>query len=360
MKAACFVTSHGMGHATRACAVMQALHTIEPSLEFEIFSKVPAWVFEDSLRLRFQVHPVLTDIGLVQRTPLEEDLPKTLRRLGMLMPYQEALVRRVAGQVHGEGCQFVLCDIAPLGILVAKEVGIPSVLVENFRWDWIYAGYTDEAPGFQDYSDYLAEIFNKVDLHIQTEPVCEPHSDRVLLAPPISREPRTPAADLRQMLDIPLDSKVILVSVNSLTDIQSICRNARRYRTRDGQEMFLLFPGDGEAVVRYANAICLPRSYYHPDLVSLSDVIVAKAGYSTLAEAYHGGTLYAYIPRPRFRESLVLGDFIEQRMGGFAIDPDLGNLRWLETLVEQVEKYVPVPGRENGAHTVAQFILSKI
>ena len=240
MKAACFITSHGMGHATRACAVMQALHALEPDLEFEIFTKVPAWVFESSLRLAYELHPLLTDIGLVQRTPLEEDLPKTLRQLRMLIPYQETLVGRIAGQVHGLGCRFVLCDIAPLGILVAKKVGIPSVLVENFRWDWIYAGYLNEEPQLQGYIDYMADIFNMADLYIQTEPVCNPYPHRALLAPPISRLERTSPADLCVQLDIPAHKKIILVSSINAPDIQNLNHNLRHL-----PDLFLLVPGNG-------------------------------------------------------------------------------------------------------------------
>ena len=354
MKAACFITSYGMGHATRACAVMQALHELEPQLEFEIYSKVPDWVFRHSLDLPYILHPLLTDIGLVQRTPLEEDLPMTLRQLRMLMPYQNELVARTAGQVHGLGCRFVLCDIAPLGILVARAAAIPSVLVENFRWDWIYAGYTREAPGLQVYIDYLAELFETVDLHIQTEPVCAPHPQARLLAAPISRKVRTPAEDLRRSLEIPAHKKIVLISSSPLPDVRHLCKQLNRL-----PGLFLLFSGEDEALVRYASALILPRSTYHPDLVNLSDAVVAKAGYSTLAETYHSGALYAYIPRQRFRESLVLGEFIEQRMGGFAITPDLDDTAWMDALAQRLDVYTPAPRRENGADEVARFILAR-
>ena len=355
MKAACFVTSHGMGHATRACAVLQALYELEPNLEFEIYSKVPEWVFRNSLDLPFNLHSMLTDIGLVQRTPLEEDIPKTLRQLRMLMPYQEELVRRTADQVHSIGCQFVLCDIAPLGILVAQEASIPSVLVENFRWDWIYAGYTDEAPELQPYIHYLSKLFDSTDLHIQTEPVCEVHPQAALLAPPISRNGKTAPAELRQQLEIQADKKIVLVSSSSLPDVSTLDEHLSKL-----PDLFLLFSGEGEALVRFPNALILPKSTYHPDLVNLSDAVVAKAGYSTLAETYHSGALYAYIPRQRFRESQVLGAFIEQHMGGFAIAPDLDNPDWIYALAERLENYKAAQTTQNGSTLTAQFILSKI
>jgi hypothetical protein len=249
----------------------------------------------------------------------------------------------------------VLCDIAPLGILVAREAGIPSVLVENFRWDWIYAGYIDEAPELQTYIHYLEQLFSTADLHIQTEPVCEAHPRAALVVPPISRKVHTAPEDLRRQLDIPDDKKIVLVSNSSLLDIKAMCQHLRSLPT-----LFVLLSGEDEGLVRFSNALILPKSTYHPDLVHLSDAVVAKAGYSTLAEAYHSRSLYAYIPRKRFRESFVLGEFIEQRMGGFAIPPDLENPAWMDALAVRLESHNPTAAGQNGAAVTAQFILSQI
>src|SRR2546430_2106058 len=44
----------------------------------------------------------------------------------------------------------VIADVPPLGISAAHAAGIPSVIVSNFTWDWIYAYYppfTSLAPG---------------------------------------------------------------------------------------------------------------------------------------------------------------------------------------------------------------------
>ncbi len=97
-----------------------------------------------SLGAGFHYHEVLTDIGLVQTTSMEENLPETIRQLEGLLPYRPALVRALAQQVREAACEMVLCDVAPLGIAVAREAGLPSVLEENFTWDWIYEGYLDQ------------------------------------------------------------------------------------------------------------------------------------------------------------------------------------------------------------------------
>ena len=69
-----FVSPHGFGHAARAAAVMQAISEIDASVEFEIFTTVPSWFFQDSMSASFNCHAVLTDIGLVQKTAFQADV----------------------------------------------------------------------------------------------------------------------------------------------------------------------------------------------------------------------------------------------------------------------------------------------
>ncbi|NOQ45685.1 MAG: hypothetical protein GQ559_03285, partial [Desulfobulbaceae bacterium] len=158
----CCITPHGFGHAARAAAVMEAL-ACRLEVEFEIVTTVPQWFFAESISVPFTCHVVSTDIGLVQENAMREDLPATLRALAGLYPLDDTLVSRVAAIFSG--CSLVLCDIAPLGIAAADRAGIPSVLVENFTWDWIYQGYVQDWPGLQVHIDYLQQLYSKSDYH---------------------------------------------------------------------------------------------------------------------------------------------------------------------------------------------------
>ena len=126
-----FVSSHGFGHATRAAAVMAAVHALDPNITFEIFSAAPEFVFQDSLAGPYNYHPGLTDIGLVQRSALVEDMPATLARLNDFLPFDSLLLRAWADWLGRLQCELVICDIAPLGLAVAEVGGLPSVLIEN-------------------------------------------------------------------------------------------------------------------------------------------------------------------------------------------------------------------------------------
>ena len=131
-----FITPHGYGHAARASAVMAAIQQSDSAIRFEIFTQVPRWFFQDSLSGPFGYHPILTDIGLVQKTSLAEDMPETVKRLDAFLPFDAGSIQDLAKQINQLECQLVLCDIAPMGIAVAGEVSIPSVLIENFTWEY--------------------------------------------------------------------------------------------------------------------------------------------------------------------------------------------------------------------------------
>jgi hypothetical protein len=212
---AVFVSPHGYGHAARACALMQALSDLGAAARFEILTLVPEWFFTSSLTCPFGYHAVLTDIGLVQRTPLAEDLDATLKRLEEFLPFDEALLEGLVRRFERLGCRFVICDISPLGLAAARKAGIPSILIENFTWDWIYEPYAKSRPGFSRVIGLLTKLFGLATSRIQTEPVCRPEP-RFPSVAPLSRAPREPRAAVRARLGLPSEAPMVLVTMGGL------------------------------------------------------------------------------------------------------------------------------------------------
>ena len=96
----------------------------------------------------------------------------------------------------------------------------------------------------------------------------------------------------------------------------------------------------------------------HPDLVNASDVIIGKLGYSTLAEAYHAGLPYAYIPRPHFRESPAMSGFVLEQMNGIEIAEEAFYAgSWLDVLPELLSIPRQPPAQPNGADQIADFLI---
>lgn len=332
---------------------MEALRETSPGIEFEIFTRVPEWFFEDSLTGPFVYHSRLTDVGLVQETALHEDTARTLERLDQFLPFEPTLVEDLAREVRRLECRCIICDIAPLGIAVAHQAGIPSVLVENFTWDWIYEGYTAEDPAFKRHISYLRGVFEQADYHIQTEPVCE-YRLANLITNPVSRKPRKPVSVIREELGIPAAAQAVLITMGGIP-----ARHAFLDQLRQARDLYFVVPGAVDVAEKNGNVILLPHrsAFYHPDLLNACDAVVGKSGYSTVAEAYHAGIPFGYIARERFRESGLLAQFIQKKMKGLEISQarfqDAG---WLSVLPVLLAMPRIAHDEPNGAGQVAAFI----
>ena len=125
---------------------------------------------------------------MAQKSPFAEDLDKTLEQLDHFLPFSQMQLEKLAEDLIHRKTDVVLADISPLGIAAANQANLPSFLVENFTWDWIYSAYNKEER-FLPVIEYLNHIYKKATFHIQTEPVCNLRSNDLLTAP-VSRTPR--------------------------------------------------------------------------------------------------------------------------------------------------------------------------
>jgi hypothetical protein len=351
---ACFISPHGFGHAARAAAVMESLYQQDRAIGFDIYTSVPQWFFADSLSGPFAYHFLVTDVGLVQETPMQANLSSTVEQLDVMLPFDRTLVHSLAEKVLGNHCRLILCDIAPLGIEVARAAGIPSVLIENFTWDWIYQGYVEKYHRLKPHIDYLQAVFAGVDHHIQTEPVCRPAQSGITTKP-VSRRHHKPAAEIRKRLDIPLNAPLAMLTLGGIPPASEQFR-----KLSTSADFYMIIPGGGDTYRIKDNIRLLPHhsGVYHPDLVNASDVVIGKLGYSTLAEVFQTGVPFGYFPRFDFRESAVQKAFIEENMVGL----DLSEAELLEgAWVDRVPDLLAMPKkpqqRINGAEQAAEYIL---
>ncbi len=348
-----FISPHGYGHAARAAGVMEALLDLDSTIRFEIFTQVPRWFFNDSLSGDFGYHSLLTDIGLVQRTPLQADISETVKRLNDFLPFDAFMIREFGDHLNKLGCGLIICDIAPMGIVVAQEAGIPSLLIENFTWDWIYEGYVKQDRRIGDHIRYLKGIFEAAQFHIQTEPLCDPQNVD-LTTFPVSRKKKTPAHEIRKKLRIPEGSKTILITMGGIEEKYNFLEQLATNR-----EVHFVIPGASSEVTIRDNLVLLPHhsDYFHPDLVNASDAVIGKVGYSTVGEVYYAGLPFGYVARSRFRESQKLVSFIESRMLGLPISGEqFYSGGWLPSLPDLLA--LPRIHRTDprGAEQIAHFI----
>ena len=334
---------------------MQAIVEYQPEVQFEVFTAVPSWLFQDSLSAPFNYHHLLTDFGLTQKAPFQADLRDTVQSLKDFYPISPSRLDEISETVRQLECRIIVCDIAPMGLLAAKHIGIPSVLVENFTWDWIYQQYSGVNENINRYIDYLKPIFESADYHVQTKPICSPKSPD-LVTGPVSRGPKTPRDRIRQRLGLPTDRNMVLITTGGIPQSYNFLP-----RLEELSEFTFVIPGAGPAIDIKNNLIILPHrsDYYHPDLVIASDAVIGKVGYSTLAEVYYAGAPFGYVARANYNESGPMVNFIEQQMSGFAVEEsEFINGEWMDKIEELL--MLPRVHREgpNGAEQIGKFILS--
>lgn len=354
---ACFISPHGFGHAARASAVIEAILAVKPDTHFHLFTSVPEWFFQNSLKSNWTYHPLRCDIGLVQKTALQEDIDATLRQLADFFPFPKADVQTLAEEVQALDCTLVLCDIAPLGLAVANQAGLPSVLVENFTWDWIYSGYSARHADFQPFIDLLHNAFRGAGKHIRTQPFCDA-TPADLVTAPVSRKPRAGRQETRERLKLSQEQKVVLITMGGVPDRLDVHALRMSY-----PDTIFIVPGGSAEEERVDHLLLLPHQhrYFHPDLVAASDAVLGKVGYSTIGEVYWAGIPFAYVSRQGFRESVPLVGYLRENIPGFELkQSEFESGDWTRRIGALLE-YAPVErSGENGAGQIANFLASSM
>jgi len=337
-----FISPHGYGHAARSSAVMTALNE-STGAEFDLYTTVPRWFFDESIEGLFRYYEVVCDVGFAQSSALTYDLRATVDALRDLLPFDPVLLDTLAARVLEAGCSAVLCDIAPLGIAVAERAGLPSVLIESFSWQWLYEPLHGRAPELEQFSDELERWWRKATVHIQTEPLCWRDAAAQALVDPISRVPRQEREKIRTALDIPLDARMVVITMGGYAEGMPFLK-----RLRAMSDVTFVVTGADETA-RDGNLVLFgsQSAIFMPDLLRAADALVAKLGYGITAEAWREGLPYAFVSRRDFREMPPLEAFVQRELLGFEISPEgFASGDWIDRVPELLS--LPRQPRDGG------------
>lgn len=348
-----FVSSHGFGHAARACAIIEKLSTLT-KINLIIFTETPKWFFDNSLRIDFDYYPFRTDVGLVQRNPLMEDLEKTLLELDDFYPFDKTTTYEIEKILVNKKIDLIICDISPLGLFLANKLNKDSILIENFTWDWIYSFYLDNFPALRMYIDVFKEIFQMATVHFTCEPYCH-ISSRSVITTPIFREARQPKDKILDLIGCSPEDNLILISMGGIP-IENL--EFDNFQPKSNLK-FLIPVNNLDQIQPNDSIIYLPHNhnFFHPDLVNASSLVVGKIGYSTISEVYSSTTPFLYVGRKNFPESEILETYIQNHLisDRFEFD-DLFSNNWFLKIAKLINRKNQFQKPENGANQITSFI----
>jgi UDP:flavonoid glycosyltransferase YjiC (YdhE family) len=351
-----FISPHGYGHAARSSAIMTAIVKRVPSVIIDVFTLVPESFFRCSVSGTLNYHRFESDVGVAQRTAMEADLDGTVTKLKNFLPFNEATIARTVQTLKQAQCELVICDVSPIGVAIAKSAEINSVLIENFTWDFIYEPYAQQDIRFVEYIQQLREIYASANFRVRTQPACDFRLEANFTSNVVYREAKTSRDEIRMKFRLDSDEKLILVSMGGiLTDLQPLSKSWNK-RSNSNLKLVFAAPAPVQSIVREGNVVAVPFDEYFPDIVNASDAVVAKLGYSTLAEAYASNVPFMFIPRLDFREAEATAAFAVEHGAKAISEQQFLSGEWLNSIPDLILDRRRVETRSNGADEIAAFI----
>jgi L-arabinokinase len=304
-----YVSGHGFGHASREIEVMHALAERRSDLEIIVRTSVPASFFAMSARVPLEVQNASVDPGVAQIDSIRIDETATARQA---VEFYGSFAGRVEAEARGlvaAGAQLVVGDVPPLAFAAAARAGIPSVLIANFTWDWIYDRYDHLASARTDIFKVIRQAQReattalRLPFHGGFGGIC-PLTD----IPLIARVSRRARFETRRLLGLPRSTPIVLASFGRYGVALPLERLAS-----DTRFIVVLTEHDSQSRTRRDRSpLCLSRDdltgsgLRYEDLVAAADVVVSKPGYGIVSECIANGAALLYTSRANFIEQEIL------------------------------------------------------
>jgi L-arabinokinase len=343
-----YISGHGLGHASRSIELIGALTARRPDLQIVVRTRAHPWFFDDIRGPCVEVQPLDTDPGVVQIDSLRLDEDETARRAAAFYDADD-FQRRVdaqAASLRQLGASLVLADIPPLAIAAARQAGIPSIVVGNFTWDWIYAHYPRFeriAPGV---TRTIARAYATADLALRL-PVHGGFDSMAAVTadiPFIARRSARDPADTRRRLGVDGGGPIVLASFGGYGLELPYDRLAQ-------SGLIVLAPEPRP-----------PAGLRYEDLVAAADVVVSKPGYGIVSECAANGTALLYTSRGPFAEyDIMLAEMPQLLRCRYLAQEDLVAGRWREAIDALLAQPIPAERpRVDGAAVATEMILDTV
>ncbi len=329
----CYISAHGFGHAVRVITVLRALRHQCPGVPLVLRTAVPRWFIELDLGGPFDLAPVSLDVGVVQADSLSLDVGATLRAYAAIVARREPLIEAECRAVGPLRPALVFADIPALAFDIAARLGVPSVGMTNFSWDWIYEDYVQDVPAFApvvaDLRGSYGQATQLLRLPFHGDLSAFPHIRDI---PLVARTAHLAPAEVRRRLALPTNERVVLLSFGGIGTAIAAAPETPAGVTCVATQSAA--PADAPPGCRFiSNADMARVGVRYEDLVAASDAVITKPGYGIVSDCIANGTPMVYTSRGQFREYPYLVAGIRTHLAhAFISNEDLYAGRWRTAL----------------------------
>ena len=361
-----YISGHGFGHAARQVEIINALAARRPDLGFLLRTSVPRWLLDRTVKVPFELDPRPCDTGVVQIDSLRLDEAATIAQARDFYATIEERADAEARVLKGHDVRFVVADAPPLACAAAARAGVPSVVVSNFTWDWIYAGYPEEVASAPALLPTIRAAYLQADagwrlpMHggfdtFQSSPARRHTKTPALVDVPfVARHASHGRDETRQRLGLPSNRRIALPTFGGF-GLEGLNLDALDILTT-------ITTGDAWHVARVADEAIYEAGLRYEDLVRAVDVVVTKPGYGIISECIANETAVVYTSRGRFAEYDVLVAEMPKYLRCAYLDQEsLRAGRWRAALEAALAAPAPPQDpRTDGAVVIADMICARV
>jgi hypothetical protein len=341
-----YISGHGLGHASRSIEVMRAIRSLEPGATIVVRTSAPRWLFDSAAPDSIAYQPFETDTGVVQKDSLTLDEEATAVAAADFHRHFDQVIEGEAQVLHDLKTDVVVADVPPLAIAAAHRAGVPSIVVANFTWDWIFGAYSAFDRLAPRVIPTMREAYGKTTAALRL-PLHGGFDAMPIVRdiPLIARRSTRDRAGTRTLLGIEPGRTVVLSSFGGFGLDLPLAELQR------SSEFVLLAP-EREP----------PPGLRYEDLVAAADVVVSKPGYGIVSECAANDTALVYTSRGNFAEYDVLVAGMPRLLRSHFIAPEeLRAGRWTPALRAVLGQPLPPERpRVDGAAVAARQILDAI
>jgi hypothetical protein len=363
LNVAFYISGHGFGHASRQIEILNRLRTpLADGSAIVVRTSAARWLFDRTLDAPVTFLAGDCDSGIVQIDSLRLDEAATVRAArDFYARFRERVDAEVA-ILRAHDVALVIADAPPLACAAAAAADVPSIVLSNFTWDWIYEGYEGrfqrDAPDVLPIiRDAYAKAFEgwRLPMHGGFATFRS-----VVDLPFVARHAGRSRSHVLAALGLPRSRPLVLSSFGGYgadIDLHTLdCRDAWTVVITGHHPPVL-----PEGVAFVDESRLYDRGLRYEDLVAAVDVVTTKPGYGIISECVANDTAMLYTSRGRFPEYDVMVREMPRVLRCRYIDQSsLFAGRWRASLEALRETPAP-PERPatDGAELVASWISNR-
>lgn len=352
------ISSHGWGHLAQTVPIVGALRSRLPDLRITVRTGLDADIVRERFRVLGQpapdVRPDRSDFGFEMHDAITIDDERSIARYAALHA-DATWLDRERDSLRALGVDAVIANIAYIPLAAAVSLGLPAFGVSSLNWADLLASRAHGRADVMAIAGSMRQAYAKADRLFALVPGMPFDGfERRLRAAPIARRGRADRAGLRKALGVAATQRIMMVAFGGLP----MAFDTARWQLPEGWSAVMLTTG----TVETPTVIAAERlGWEYIDLLASCDLLVAKPGYGTFAEAGFASRDTLVVPRDDWPEAPWLIDWLAQhaRCATIAL-PDLRAGRFEAGLSALAMQPARLAADGDGATEIADQIVSII